>query len=119
MLDRSDEELDLTHLGWRTLPAGAGGGDDRLLLVDEHRLDQANTGSEPLVQFLDPHQDGAENPSAPEDSEPLHFLEVQDETFEAPPFLWGGEDTIDADEAEAAVVIFGEGSTDTAKTVFS
>ena len=105
------------HLGWRTLPAG-GGDDDRLLLVDEHRQDQATTATEPVVQFLD-LQDRPQNQTAAQEGEPLHFLEVQDETFEAPPFLWGGENDPEADKGDASVVIFGESSGEPAKTVFS
>lgn len=124
MLDNSQEALhfeqeptpDQTHLGWRTLPADAGDGQDRLLLSDP---------SEPLVQFLDPNaSEQAEKPSLK-----IETGEVHDSAFEAPPFLWGGNDQSDTtasnqqplDEPSQPLVVFADTATSNAidATVFS
>lgn len=128
MLNNSQEALhfeqeptpDQTHLGWRTLPADAGNGQDRLLLGDPSK-----PVSEPLVQFLDPNaSERAEKPSLK-----IETCEVHDSALEAPPFLWGGNDQSETtasnqqplDEPYQPLVVFADTATDEVAdaTVFS
>ena len=92
------DDQNLTHLGWRSLPADSGDGQDRLLLSDPAPLFMAppHEAQTPQVEFVEPKGNGADEGESM--IKPLQFLEVQDSAFEVPPFLWGGDDNV-ADEA--------------------
>lgn len=128
MLDNPQEALDFgqaeapdqTHLGWRTMSADAGDGQDRLLLSEP-----SQPLSEPLVQFLD--HDTEEQAGQP--ALQLESGSVHDSAFEAPSFLWGGSEQCDttasnhqplAEPCQPLVVFADSTNTNTASaTVFS
>jgi hypothetical protein len=100
----------LTHLGWRSMPADAGDGQDRLVI--RHQDHTGELHPQAMVEFLDEalHDQSAQGQASKNAETTVEFMEVQDSVVEAPLFLWGAEEGED-DPLTPAIVFSATTST--------